>query len=57
MIRTLLSRRAREDARVDDFLHAIHLSATYRLDPSWELQRVPTDTVAFPRIILAGTVL
>lgn len=43
MFRTLLSRRAREDARVDDFLHAIALSARYRVDPDWQLLAAPAD--------------
>lgn len=68
MFRTMLSRRRREDARTDAFLHAIRLSDRYTVDPAWELQTVPdgapqpgtgwrTDTVAFPSIILAGTIL
>lgn len=58
--RLLPSRRRAEDARVARFVHAIALSGRYTLDPAWELQTVPDDqpaTVAFPRIILAGTVL
>lgn len=57
MLHTLLSRRRREEARVDAFLHAILLSEGYTLDPHWELQPVRTDTVAFPRILLLGTPL
>jgi hypothetical protein len=38
MLRSLLSRRRREDERVDNFLHAIALSARYTLDPTWQLQ-------------------
>lgn len=44
MIRNLLTRRAREDARVDAFLDAIDLSDRYTLNPHWELQRVEDDT-------------
>ncbi len=61
------SRRRAEDARVASFLHAIRLSDRYTVDPDWQLQTVPddvpaparslTDTVAFPAIILAGTIL
>jgi hypothetical protein len=40
-----LFRRAWEDARVDDFLSAIRATDPRR-----------TDTRAFPRIVLAGTV-
>lgn len=48
MFRTLLSRRRRETARVDAFLHAIHLSATYTLDPHWTLRPIADDTHALP---------
>jgi hypothetical protein len=40
MLRSLLSRRRREDQRVEDFLHAITLSARYTLNPEWQLQAV-----------------
>ena len=46
MLRTLLTRRAREDARTDDFLHAIALSARYTVDPDWALQHVPDEQPA-----------
>jgi hypothetical protein len=65
-----LTRRARhaESARVDRMLHAIALSGRYTVDEEWTLHTVPdedpapvagwrTDTVAFPAIILAGTIL
>ena len=45
MIRRLIFSRATEDARVDDFLSAIRGTDPRR-----------TDTRAFPRILLAGTV-
>jgi hypothetical protein len=54
MFRTLFTRRCAEDARVDSFVAAIRRSAD---QPAIPLQREATDTVAFPRIILAGTVL
>ena len=73
MLANLLpSRRRREAARVARFVHAIHLSARYAVNPDWTLHQVPdeepeprhpwladsrTDTVAFPAIVLAGTVL
>jgi hypothetical protein len=48
-VRSLLSRHRRsEDQRVDNFLHAIALSARYRVDPDWQLQAVPDDTTALP---------
>ena len=51
MLHSLMSRRRAEDIRVDQFVDAIRRS---------EFATVPTpartDTVAFPRIILAGTV-
>lgn len=40
MLRTLLSRRRREDERTDNFLHAIRLSARYTVDPDWQLLAV-----------------
>jgi hypothetical protein len=58
MFTLITRRRAAEDARVTRFLHAIELSARYSVNPDWELRRVvdepSTDTVAFPRIVLAG---
>lgn len=48
MLRTLLSRRRREDARVDDFLHAIALSARYTVDPDWQLHTVPDTDDTHP---------
>lgn len=48
MFRTLFARRHREDARVVDFVRAMHLSERYTLDPAWELQPVPDDTQALP---------
>jgi len=69
MLTYLIRRRRAEDARVARFLHAIELSGRYAVDDGWELQIVPdeqstqpvagwrTDTVAFPRILLAGTPL
>ncbi len=48
MIRTLLSRRRREDERVDNFLHAITLSARYTVDPDWQLRTVPDMQPATP---------
>lgn len=49
MIRTMLSRRRREDARVDAFLAAIRLTGRgHTLDPAWELQAVPDDTQELP---------
>jgi hypothetical protein len=68
MLANLLpSRRRAEARRVERFLHAIHLSERYAVNPDWNLtpttDEAPqwpadrTDTVAFPRIILAGTVL
>lgn len=48
MFRALMTRRARENARVDAFLHAIDLSEQHTLDPRWELQRVDDDTQALP---------
>ena len=68
MFAIITRRRRAEDARVAAFLHAIELSERYPVDPDWQLQQVPdepyrwpaalsTDTVAFPRISLAGTVL
>jgi hypothetical protein len=53
MFRTMLSRRRREDARVDAFLSAIELSATYTLDPRWELQRVEDDAHPLPLQLVA----
>jgi len=53
-----LTRRARrrEAARVERMIHAIRLSGRHLVDEelprSWR-----TDTVAFPAIILAGTIL
>ena len=57
MFRIITRRRRAETARVDAFLHAIALSERYTVNPEWQLQTVPTDTVAFPRIIMAGTIL
>jgi hypothetical protein len=61
MLRFITRRRRIEDARVERFLHAIELSGRYSVSPDWELRPVPdesrTDTVGFPRILLAGTVL
>jgi hypothetical protein len=68
MFRTITRRRRAEDTRVAAFLFAIELSARHHVDPDWQLLRVPddapqqvagwrTDTVAFPRIVLAGTAL
>lgn len=70
LAKLLPSRRRRtEDARVARFLHAIELSARYAVNPDWTLVPVPdeepapvssswrTDTVAFPAIILTGTIL
>lgn len=64
---TLTTRRRRaEDQRVHAFLHAITLSERYSVDPDWALQQTPDEpaqwsaadaTVAFPRILLTGTVL
>lgn len=48
MFRTILSRRRREDARVDAMLDAIRLSERYTLDPTWQLQTVHDDTAALP---------
>lgn len=48
MLRTLLSLRRREDARVDAFLAAITLSDRYTLDPRWELQPVEDDVQPLP---------
>lgn len=59
----LPSRRRAEAARVARFVHAIKLSERYAVNPDWNLQPVPdtdagrTDTVAFPRIVLAGTII
>jgi hypothetical protein len=47
MIRTVLSRRRREDQRVDDFLHAIALSERYTVDPDWQLHAAD-DTHPLP---------
>jgi hypothetical protein len=71
MLRNLITRRRREDARVERFLHAIELSARYSVNPDWSLQSVPDDapaappaidpmedTLSIPRIILtAGATL
>lgn len=65
---TFLTRRRAEDARVARFVHAIHLSERYAVNPDWTLQTVPdedpapvagwlSETAAFPAIILAGTIL
>jgi hypothetical protein len=63
MLRTFLSRRRLEDARVDAFLDAIRLSETYTLDPTWQLQRVddaaPLEdaTVALPMSLVTLLVI